>query len=157
MTRVDPVVLQRLRKAKSLSQEQLASRRPRLRISQRSTNRRSRALNEASGLESRSRTIRQLAHALGVDPAVLTGDSPAPDISSESSALNSKSQLNVRVGTASPQCPEFGGTALPGGAVADRRTCAVPVCLRRRRKLASTSGAGQRGRTCVRKRAKSGA
>src|SRR6266516_3302186 len=99
MTRVDPVVLQRLRKAKGWSQEELAGKTKfegQPKIDKQTISR----LERGERPKTRSRTIRQLAHALSVDPAVLTGDGLAPDISRESSALDSRSQLNVRVGAA---------------------------------------------------------
>ena len=99
MTKVDPAVLQRLRKAKRWSQEELAEKtrsdgQPK--IDKQTISR----LERGERAKTRSRTIRQLARALSVDPAVLTGDGPTPNISRDRSALDTRSQLNVRVATA---------------------------------------------------------
>ena len=99
MSKVDPVILQRLRKAKGWSQVQLADKTKnenQPKIDKQTISR----LERGERDKTRGRTINQIAHALGVDPTVLTGESPAPDISPENSILDSRSQLNVRVGTA---------------------------------------------------------
>jgi transcriptional regulator with XRE-family HTH domain len=97
MTKINPSILQRLRKSKGWSQEELSEKTKsggQPKIDKQTISR----LERGERPKTRSRTIKQLAHALGVDPAVLTGDGPTPDFSPESSALDSRSQLNVRIG-----------------------------------------------------------
>ena len=99
MTKVDSTVLQRLRKARNWSQEELAEKTKsdgQPKIDKQTISR----LERGERPKTRSRTVTQLARALGVDPAVLTGDDLAPSISRDRSALDARSQLNFRVGNA---------------------------------------------------------
>jgi transcriptional regulator with XRE-family HTH domain len=100
VTKVDPVVLKSLRKAKGWSQEQLAEKTKagkQPKIDKQTISR----LERGERPRTRTRTIKQLAQALGTDPAVLTGDSPAPEFAPATSSLDPRSQLNVRVASAS--------------------------------------------------------
>jgi transcriptional regulator with XRE-family HTH domain len=99
MTKVDPVVLRRLRRARGLSQEKLAERtggpgEPK--IDKQTISR----LERGERAKVRDRTVARLAQALSVVPADLTGDAPVSDTPRKESAPDSRSQLNVRIGTA---------------------------------------------------------
>lgn len=98
MKKVDPNVLKQLRKAKGWSQEELAEK-TRLKDLPRIDKQTISRLERGDRAATRSRTIEQLARALNVDSAVLTGEAPAPDMPRERSSLDSRSQLNVRAGT----------------------------------------------------------
>lgn len=98
MRKINPGVLKRLRSAKGWSQEQLAENTkfegvPK--IDKQTISRLERGDRE----KARGRTIEQLARALKVEPAVLTGEAPFPEIEVESEPTP-KSQLNVRVSRA---------------------------------------------------------
>ncbi len=98
MKKIDQDILKRLRSAKGWSQEQLAENTkfegfPK--IDKQTISRLERGDRE----KTRGRTIDQLARALKVEPAVLTGEAPFPELEVESEPTQ-KSQLNVRVSRA---------------------------------------------------------
>lgn len=95
MARIEPSVLKRLRTAKNWSQQELAEkteRRGRPKIDKQTISR----LERGERTTSRNRTIQQLADALGVAPAVLTGNSPIPQMKQDEQATP-KTQFNVRI------------------------------------------------------------
>ena len=98
MKKIDQDILKRLRSAKGWSQEQLAENTkfqgfPK--IDKQTISRLERGDRE----KTRGRTIEQLARALKVEPDVLTGEAPFPELEVESEPIQ-KSQLNVRVSRA---------------------------------------------------------
>jgi transcriptional regulator with XRE-family HTH domain len=98
MKKIDQDILKRLRSAKGWSQEQLAENTkfqgfPK--IDKQTISRLERGDRE----KTRGRTIEQLARALKVEPDVLTGEAPLPELEVESEPIQ-KSQLNVRVSRA---------------------------------------------------------
>ena len=98
MKKIDPLVLKRLREVKGWTQDVLAEKTkfdglPK--IDKQTISR----LERDDRSKTRSRTIEQLARALSVEAAVLTGEKPVPERQREASSLDVKSQLNVRVGT----------------------------------------------------------
>lgn len=56
----------------------------------------------------RPRTIAQLARTLNIEPAVLTGEAPLPDLTRAQTTIDSKSQLNVRVTNGPRNALHFG-------------------------------------------------
>jgi transcriptional regulator with XRE-family HTH domain len=99
MKKIDPAILKRLREAKGWTQDVLAEKTGLYglpKIDKQTISR----LERGDRSKTRSRTIEQLARALSVEPAVLTGEKPAPERQREASSLDVRSQLNVRVGTA---------------------------------------------------------
>jgi len=99
MKKLDHSVLKQLRNAKGWSQEQLATKTKSEglpRIDKQTISR----LERGERGKTRDRTIEQLARALNVEPAVLTGEAPVPEMELESEPLSPKSQLNVRVSRA---------------------------------------------------------
>jgi|NGEPerStandDraft_6_1074524.scaffolds.fasta_scaffold114185_1 transcriptional regulator with XRE-family HTH domain len=99
MKKLDHSVLKKLRNAKGWSQEQLAAKTKSdglPRIDKQTISR----LERGERDKTRERTIEQLARALNVEPAVLTGEAPVPEMELESEPLSPKSQLNVRVSRA---------------------------------------------------------
>ncbi len=98
MPKVVPNVLKRLRITKGWSQEQLAEKTKSEGLPKLDKQTISR-LERGDRASTRGRTVSQLARALGVDPAVLTGEASAPEKPHERSLLDPRSQLNVRVGT----------------------------------------------------------
>jgi transcriptional regulator with XRE-family HTH domain len=98
MKKIDPGVLKRLRIARGWTQDQLAER-TRIdglpRIDKQTISR----LERGDRSKTRGRTIEQVARALSVEPEVLTGEKPAPEVQREPSLLDARSQLNVRAGT----------------------------------------------------------
>jgi transcriptional regulator with XRE-family HTH domain len=92
MKRIDPNILKRLREAKNWTQDALAEK---TKIHKQTISR----LERGDRSKTRCQTINQLARALMVEPEVLTGEKPAPEMQREASSLDVRSQLNVRVGT----------------------------------------------------------
>lgn len=85
MTKIDSQILKRLREAQGLSQEKLAKK---TQIDKQTISR----LERGDRSKTRSRTIEQLAHALKVEPEVLTGERSAPEES-----FDPRPQLDVWV------------------------------------------------------------
>ena len=97
MSKIKPDVLQRLRKAKGWSQKELANKTeaPKSpKIDKQTISRLERGIHKTT----RARILEQIARALGVDEAVLTGEAPAPKLEVKPQTL--MNQLNVRIGTA---------------------------------------------------------
>src|SRR5258708_7288749 len=93
MTRIDGSVLKRLRESKGWTQEELSEntkfgRHPK--IDKRTISR----LERDKQANSRGRTNQQLARALGVEPTVLTGESPIPERKLQD---QSESQSSVQI------------------------------------------------------------
>jgi transcriptional regulator with XRE-family HTH domain len=96
MAKIDASRLKSLRKKKGWSQEELAEKTKiagQAKIDKQTISR----LERGAGGDARGRTIQQLARALGVQPAVLTGESPVSHADSDSGPSAPKSQFNVRV------------------------------------------------------------
>src|SRR5688572_7985473 len=90
MHKIDPSALSKLLKDKGLSLADLAKR---ARMNKQTIWR----LTAGKVTKARDRTIEEIARVLKVDRRVLTGEMHAPELSSESEAVASKFQLNVRV------------------------------------------------------------
>src|SRR5262249_45381778 len=99
MPKLDPNALKSLRNAKGWSQEQLAEKTKGEGLPALDKQTISR-LERGNRDNTRARTINQLARALNVDPAVLTGALPLPELPRPQGPLETKSQLNLRVATA---------------------------------------------------------
>ncbi len=90
--RIDPSRLKELRKRKRFSRAKLAER---SKISQRQISRiESTAADAASKV--RERTVNELAKALSVEPAVLTGDQPMPDPNHQPNSSSSQVSASLR-------------------------------------------------------------
>jgi transcriptional regulator with XRE-family HTH domain len=112
MQKIDPVVLKRLRTAKGWSQEKLAENTKTEgfpKIDKQTISR----LERGDGGNTRGRTIEQLARALKVEPAVLTGAAPSPELELQGDP-NPKSQLNVRVSRAARNAMTLVSQRYPG-------------------------------------------
>jgi transcriptional regulator with XRE-family HTH domain len=97
MTKIDPEVLRKLRKSMGLSQEELAEKTKTERLPKIDKQTISR-LERGDRGETRKRTIEQLARALRVEPAVLTGEKALPDVDVD--PLTPKVSLNLRISSA---------------------------------------------------------
>ena len=93
MDRIKPDILRRLQKFRNLTQAQLAEK---AKINPQTIW----PIEHGSHKSTRPRTIEQIAKALGVEQAVLTGEAPMPEVQGEKNQERVKSQLNVRVNTA---------------------------------------------------------
>ena len=93
MKRIEPSVLKQLAEARNLSLTELAKQ---TKIDKQTIWR----LAHGKQTKTRARTVEQIARILKVEPAVLTGEVPVPQVRRESESPTSKAQLNVRVGTA---------------------------------------------------------
>lgn len=96
MKKIDHSVLKKLRNAKGWSQEQLAAKTKSDRLPNIDKQTISR-LERGERDKTRDRTVEQLARALNVEPGVLTGEVPVPEMKLESEPASPKSQLNVRI------------------------------------------------------------
>ena len=92
MDRIDPEVLRKLRKIKGWSLKTLADK---------SKTDKQTIWRLENGTQDKTRefTVEKLARALNVAPAVLTGEAPVPESPDRQSTVNSRYQLNVRIGT----------------------------------------------------------
>ena len=110
MAKVNPVVLKKLRNAKGWSQEELAEKTKSDRLPKIDKQTISR-LERGDRSKARSRTIEQLARALRVEPAVLTGEAPLPEI--ESDQASPKVSLNLRISSAAHNALTLAGQLHP--------------------------------------------
>jgi transcriptional regulator with XRE-family HTH domain len=92
MNHIRPSVLKKLLKDKGLSLDELAKR---ARLNKQTIWR----LTAGKVAKARDRTIENIARVLNVDRRVLSGETRAPELSSDGEAAVSKFQLNVRVST----------------------------------------------------------
>lgn len=99
MKKLNHSVLKQLRNDRGWSQEQLAAKTKSAGLPNIDKQTISR-LERGERDKTRDRTIEQLARALNVEPAVLTGELPLPELEHDSEPGTPKSQLNVRVSRA---------------------------------------------------------
>lgn len=99
MSKIDARALRYLRDARGWTQEELADKTKGEGLPALDSQTISRLERGERG-NTRPRTIRQLSRALHVEPAVLTGDAPLPELQRLQNPAETKSQLNFRVGAA---------------------------------------------------------